>query len=305
MAAAPLVSIVMPSYNHGPYVAAAAQSVLDQSMSDLELIVIDDGSSDNSPKLLAELARKDGRVQFFARANKGAADTINEGIARARGQWIGIINSDDLYPDNRLELLLEALQRDGTDWAFSEVELIDAGGSAVRGSQADWYRDLQKSIRTWPTAGYALLRLNVAITTGNLFFSRRLSEQTGAFRDLRLVHDWDFALRLLRHAEPAYVDRPLYFYRLHQQNTIRRIAQTTTDREVAFILRDFLLSVSLAKPTNTLAPNAYTWPGYFEEVIGRLDFQGRPYRTFMPSEQELSFLIAQSRLPRQNEGAAL
>jgi glycosyltransferase involved in cell wall biosynthesis len=263
-------------------------------MNDLELIVVDDGSVDESIATLAQLAKQDSRVRLFSRANKGAPTTINEGIARARGKWIGILNSDDLYAVNRLQLMLEVLERTDASWGFSRVEVIDGSGHRAQSARADWYRDLQAEIQGWPTTGYALLKANVAISTGNLFFARRLFELVGSFRELELVHDWDFALRLLYHAEPVYVDQPLYCYRLHDQNTIGRIAQTTTDREVAFILRDFFLAVALDKPPNTLAPNAYTWPGYFEETVRRLDFQGRPYRSYLPSKQEWSFQVARA-----------
>jgi glycosyltransferase involved in cell wall biosynthesis len=294
MPARPLFSIVMPSYNHAAYVTAAVKSVLEQTIDDLELIIIDDGSSDRSPAILTELVARDSRAQLFSRANKGAPATINEGISCARGKWIGIINSDDVYYSNRLELMLEAVERNGTDWGFSRVDFIDAEGKPAPDEQASWYRGIQSDIRSTPTVGYALLKHNMTITTGNLFFAYSLFDLLGPFRDLQLVHDWDFALRLLCRAEPVYVDQALYSYRLHEQNTIRKIAQTTTDREVNYVLRDFFLSVTLAKPANTLAPNPYTWPGYFEEVVQRLDFQSKPYSTYMPSQQERSFLQAQA-----------
>ena len=300
----PLISVVMPSYNHAAYVAAAVRSVLAQTVHDLELVIIDDGSSDSSPAILAELAGFDARVRLFARGQKGAAATINEGISLAQGKWVSIINSDDLYDVNRLQLLLEAVERGDAGWAFSRVELIDCDDKPAVGKQPDWYRDLQADISTWPTVGYAFLKLNVAITTGNLFFARRLFDLAGPFRDLQLVHDWDYALRLLYHSEPSYVDQPLYLYRLHTQNTIRSIAQTTTDREVAFILREFLLSVIAGKPDNARAPNPYSWPGYFEAIVHKLDFQGKSYRNFMPSQQERSFLMSQPRQRLQSVPAA-
>jgi glycosyltransferase involved in cell wall biosynthesis len=289
MSATPLCSVILPSYNHAAYVRAAVESVLAQTFRDLELIVIDDGSSDGSAAILAGLVAQDPRMQLILRANKGAPATINEGIAHARGKWIAIINSDDLFAPNRIETLVERVEAAAAGWGFTQCEIIDSDGKRAIGSIADWYRDLQHECNKWPTVGYALLKLNVMITTGNLFCLRKLFDPTGGFRELRLVHDWDFALRLLYQAEPIYVDQPLYAYRLHDQNTIRKIAQSTTDREVSFILRDFLLALTLTTPPNALAPNPYTWPGYFEEIIERLDFQGEPYQTYMPSRLERRF----------------
>lgn len=294
MSASPLVSIIMPSYNHASYVAAAATSVLAQTVDDLELIAIDDGSSDGSPAILADLAARDPRLHLLARANKGAPASINEGIARSRGKWIGIINSDDCYDARRLETMLEAVEGAGAAWGFSRVEFIDGSGNPAPSDVAQWYRDLQTDIWNWPSVGFALLKHNATITTGNLFFSRALFDAAGPFRELVLVHDWDFALRALRYAEPVYVDHDLYCYRFHHQNSIRSIAQTTTDREVAFVVRDFLLGVTLERPVNTLAPNPYTWPVFFEAVIDRLDFQGKPYHLYLPSQQELKVGRAQA-----------
>jgi glycosyltransferase involved in cell wall biosynthesis len=294
MSASPLVSIIMPSYNHASYVAAAAASVLAQTVDDLELIAIDDGSSDGSPAILADLAARDPRIRLLARANNGAPASINEGIARSRGKWIGIINSDDCYDARRLETMLKAVEDARAAWAFSRVEFIDGSGKPAPSDTTQWYRDLQADIWNWPSVGFSLLKHNATITTGNLFFSRALFDAVGPFRELVLVHDWDFALRALRYAEPVYVDHDLYCYRFHHQNSIRSIAQTTTDREVAFVLRDFLLGVILERPINRLAPNPYTWPLYFEAVINRLDFQGKPYHLYMPSRQELQVGTAQA-----------
>jgi glycosyltransferase involved in cell wall biosynthesis len=276
-AANPAVSVVMPSYNHEAYVELAVRSVLAQSFGDLELIVIDDGSSDRSCAVLSALAAQDARVRLVFRPNKGAPATINEGISLARGKWVGIINSDDLYAPDRLKRMLLSLESHDATWGFSRVELLDAAGAPAAAGSADWYREIQREIATWPTIGFSLLKHNVILTTGNLFFERCLFDLAGPFRELQLVHDWDFALRLLRHAEPVFVEEELYSYRLHGTNTIRSIPQSTTDREVGFVLRDFFLSVTAQRPRNSVAPSPYTWPDFFGDVIRRQHFQGCPY----------------------------
>ena len=288
----PLFSVIMPSFNHARYVAAAVKSIQNQTAGDFELIVIDDGSSDGSVPILTTLAEQDKRLRLFARANQGAPATINEGIASARGDWISIINSDDLYSPARLEKMLQAAEAVKADWSFAQVDYIDGKGDSIQPEQIDWYRTIQNEIKNCPTVGFALLKHNVTITTGNLFFRRKLFDLVGPFRDLQLIHDWDFALRLLRQSEPIYLDEPLYWYRLHRENTIRTVAQSTTDREVNFVLRDYFLSVYCTKPPNDLAPGWHAQRGYSDE-IDRLDFQGKSYRIYMPSEQERAFVSAE------------
>jgi len=283
-----LVSVVMPSYNHEAYLAVSIASVLAQSHSELELIIIDDGSVDQSREIIKRF-QADPRVRPLFRDNKGAPATLNEGISLARGEWISIINSDDAFDPLRLELMIKYLKESETRWAFSRVDFIDYEGIRLDTPATRWYRDLQNSIAHSRTVGFALLAANVTLSTGNFFFAKSLVAEIGLFRELDLVHDWDYALRMLRCAEPVFVEEPLYKYRLHKTNTIRAIPQSTTDREVNFVLRDFLLNVCATPPRNPRAPSPHNWPD-FDEVIARLDFQGKPYGLYMPSMIENQYL---------------
>ena len=286
----PIVSIVMPSYNHAAYVGDAVRSVLNQSFTDLELIVIDDGSKDTSGDILSELAAADARLRLTIRRNRGAPATINEAIAMAQGRWIGIINSDDVFAPARVEKMLSAFAAAGAAWGFSRVSFIDETGAAILTQEAKNLRKLQDDILDWPTVGFCLLKQNITLTTGNIFFERRLYEEVGPIRDLNHVHDWDFALRLLRMAEPLFLDEELYFYRFHGSNTFRNIADAVTGRETSFMMRDFLLSVVAEKPPNSMAPNPYSWPGAFDIAISKLQYQ-----IYMPSTLERAFVRAERR----------
>ena len=99
---APMVSVIMPVYNHAGFVAAAISSVLQQTGVELELIVIDDASTDNSWESIA--AFSDSRLHRLRHEhNLGAHATLNEGLRQARGEWLAIINSDDLFHPARLQ----------------------------------------------------------------------------------------------------------------------------------------------------------------------------------------------------------
>src|SRR6266852_3055872 len=109
----PLVSVVMPVYNHRDYVTQAIESVYAQTYRPIELIIIDDGSSDGSVKAVRDFieasAPPDGiAVRFQHRENRGAYATINEGLDLAAGEYLAILNSDDLYVRERLERCIEA-----------------------------------------------------------------------------------------------------------------------------------------------------------------------------------------------------
>ena len=103
---APLVSVVIPAYNHERYVGAAIESVLEQTYSNFELIVVDDGSTDRTADIIKKYSDK--RISYYYQENQDAYNTINRGISLARGQFIAILNSDDIYHKKRLETLLSA-----------------------------------------------------------------------------------------------------------------------------------------------------------------------------------------------------
>lgn len=98
----PKVSVILPSYNHEPYVDAAIRSVMEQTGVDFELIVIDDGSKDRSPEILKRLSEELG-FTFIHRPNKGVVATLNEALSLARGVYVCSFSSDDIMPPNRLK----------------------------------------------------------------------------------------------------------------------------------------------------------------------------------------------------------
>lgn len=117
----PLISVAMPVYNGEKYLAEAIDSILAQTFEDFELIMIDDGSTDSSLKLLQEYQKKDSRIRLITRENRNVAATLNEIIFLARGKWIARMDQDDIALPQRLERQLEWLERTGADISGSWV----------------------------------------------------------------------------------------------------------------------------------------------------------------------------------------
>jgi glycosyltransferase involved in cell wall biosynthesis len=103
-----LVSVVICNYNYGRYVAEAIQSVLDQCYTNLQLIVVDDGSSDNSKQVLETF--QDSRIQFVYQRNRGQAAAFNSGYERCRGEYVAFLDSDDFWYPRKLEVALEGFE---------------------------------------------------------------------------------------------------------------------------------------------------------------------------------------------------
>lgn len=128
---APQVSVVLPAYNAAAHVEEAVRSVLAQTMSDFELIVIDDGSTDTTLDILRRLQEVDARIRIISRPNRGLVASLNEGIAAARGTWIARMDADDICRPERLERQLQWLMRSGADICGSAIRMFGAQGEGV------------------------------------------------------------------------------------------------------------------------------------------------------------------------------
>jgi 6-pyruvoyltetrahydropterin/6-carboxytetrahydropterin synthase len=125
-ATTPRVSIVLSCYNKAETVAGSAKSVLAQTYSDLELVVVDDGSTDHSAQVLEGL-KSDGRVRIVTTPNAGQAAALNLGVSLARGEYVGFIDADDEYHPEHVERLIGACERSDLDVAFAGIDIIQSG----------------------------------------------------------------------------------------------------------------------------------------------------------------------------------
>ena len=220
----PVVSVVVPSYNHLPYLEAAISSALKTTLP-MELVVVDDGSTDGSAALLTEWATREPRLRVYCQENAGAHAALNRAISLARGPLVAILNSDDVYLPGRLEKLCTALlDQPGCALAGTWLEVIDTEGRRL-GIKEGW-----KSLPPpWQKPGglsalgdpaLALLESNYFSTTSNVVFRRELAGPE-PFRALRYAHDWDFILRLTGQGGLLFFEETLVQYRVHPTNTIK------------------------------------------------------------------------------------
>lgn len=269
----PLVSIVIPCYNHQKFIERCLDSVAAQTYEKLEVIIIDDCSSDNSVLEIEQLIQRESWKTRFSHntflhkltANHGAHAAINYGISQSKGNIITILNSDDMYHPNRLKNIVDVMQTYGHEFVFSKVEYIDKNDTNITQSHpvAHRYCLIQQLIQQYPSVGFAALISNVGISTGNFVFTKALFDRVGEFSSYRYCHDWDFLLRCLLHTEPFYIDENLYYYRFHGKNTFESL-ESIGDEESTKILTSILAKMQTDKPSNLLAPSPLNWPSYFE-----------------------------------------
>lgn len=210
MQQAPLVSVVIPAFNRARTLPRAIRSVLHQGYANLELIVVDDCSTDNTAEVIAQFG--DPRLRYVRlERNQGAGGARNEGIRQARGQYVAFQDSDDEWLADKLEKqVAAALEAGGEDVAVFHVKVVYGRDEAriygpgrvvcvPRLSEAEQAGDFVK-----------LTHQANLISPQTLMFSRALVEKSGMFDPLlRSNEDWDFALRLVRHAHVIFLDEPL------------------------------------------------------------------------------------------------
>lgn len=218
------ISVVIPSYNHALYIAQAIDSVLEQTFRNWELIVVDDGSTDDTRTLLDVKYAGHRQIRLIYQNNQGAHHALNTGMALAKGRYICILNSDDVYHPERLQTLLSHCERHPCGLAFTPLAPIDAQGQPLATLDHPWCRLYARLTQEYTQDGarQALVTGNFAVTTSNFFFRADLLKSLGGFHKQRYNHDWDFMARLLRHGHDIVCvgDKPLLSYRIHGSNTI-------------------------------------------------------------------------------------
>ncbi len=262
-----LVSVIMPSYNHAKYITQAILSVVNQTHKNIELLIIDDGSNDGSPSTIEGVLSGIGRfnAELVVQENHGAHEAINRGISMARGDYISILNSDDYYYPDRVSRLLDKTLLDGYQFVFSKVDHVSPDGDLLgkENHLKSEYLSMYESIGEFPSIGFALLNYNLTVSTGNFFMRKSLIDKVGLFNNYKVVHDWDYVLRVLLQTEPCLVNEPLLGYRVHQGSILARMLPLSA-KECVSVIGNYFETMLETKSPNPLAPAPYNWPEYFD-----------------------------------------
>jgi glycosyltransferase involved in cell wall biosynthesis len=182
----PRVSVVIPTYNRADNVERAAKSALEQTERSVEVLVIDDGSTDDTPERFAEPPE---RMRYFRKPNGGASSARNVGLRHAQGDWIALLDSDDEWEPEKLQLQLAVLKDEYVAGASRHVH-VNADGSRENKPEV---------LPGWDKHLFRDLYENLSLKTSSLVFKRHLLEKTGLFNErFPISNDWDFFLRLAK-----------------------------------------------------------------------------------------------------------
>jgi glycosyltransferase involved in cell wall biosynthesis len=207
----PLVSVLMPVYNSQRYVAQAVESILQQTFADFELIILNDGSTDRSLSILQRYAARDPRIQLISRENRGIAPTRNELLAQASGEFIAMMDSDDVAFPQRLARQVQFLQQHSQVICLgSSYELIDARSRPITTLAVPLHH---AEIQRQALAGHASVFQPCAM------MRRAAVMRIGGYdATLKQAEDLDLWLRLGEIGELANLAEPLVQYRLHPKS---------------------------------------------------------------------------------------
>lgn len=128
----PVVSVVMPAYNAATYLPNTVQSVLEQSFKDLELLIVDDASSDHTFEVVEKLSATDSRITYIKLdENQGVANARNVGVQHSRGEYVAFLDSDDIWLPDKLKIQLTFMQQHQVDFSYCSYEVVDDHGTKI------------------------------------------------------------------------------------------------------------------------------------------------------------------------------
>ena len=241
MSPCPRVSVMIPAFNSAQTVVETIRSVQGQSIADLEVIVVDDGSTDDTAARVEEASATDPRVVFIRQENAGANAARNRALREAKAELVSMIDADDLWHPEKLQRQLTAMDGDR-----SRVVLCGIRRFSRENGETRWLHETFPP--AFPASGPALLDglitlkgNQMAVLHTGLFWRHQLERVGGWEVGRETAHDWDLWLRLAR-ASSAFcnLDECLYYYRKHSASgTARRPLERSIAVHLATIEREW------------------------------------------------------------------
>ena len=210
-----LVSVVIPNYNGEAYLVACLESVLIQDYANIEIIVVDDGSTDDSLKIL--LSYRD-RIQVISIEHQGASAARNIGISSAKGRFIALLDSDDIWEQNKLDQQMEKMINGNYDLIYCSGRELYSNETSGVVITAQYSGNCYKYFKQFPARAVIVLGCSSALMRASLLKDSGLFDVSfsGA------AEDWDFFRRYCRNAKVGFVPEILVRYRKHNTSTSAR-----------------------------------------------------------------------------------
>jgi glycosyltransferase involved in cell wall biosynthesis len=256
MKSLPLVTVITPTYNRADYIVETIESVLSQSYPNLEYIVLDDGSKDNSKEILAKY---NSRIIWESHLNMGEVRTVNKGFEMAHGEIIGVVNSDDPLLSGAIASIVSFMvENPQVGVIYSDWNMIDADGKVI------------DHITTFDYSYINMLRWHHCMPGPGTFFRKKIVEGLqGRDPQFRYVSDFDFWLRAGLITEFARLPQTLAAFRVHPSSaSVGETNQNMAEEHVALINKIFSLPnlpPNVLKIKNEAYSSAYYIAGFVSQ----------------------------------------
>jgi len=257
------ISVIIPTYNYARFLGEAIDSAFAQTSPSLEVIVVDDGSTDATPEVLAAYS---DRIRVIRQKNQGVAMARNAGIAAARGEYLAFLDSDDAWYPRKLELQLPRFEAEpALGLVHCGAETIDSAGRTLKMSVGGMEGRVAE----------AMLRLDREVINpqgSSIVVPKRVAEEIGGFdRRLPPSEDWDFCYRIAARYPIGYVAEVLVRYRLHGRGIHMNIARME---------RSMLIALEKAFADPAVQPLRRYSYGRLHRVLAGCYFEGRQLGSF-------------------------
>lgn len=213
-AAWPILSVVMPIYNTSAFLDGTLKSIEEQSLKDIEVICVDDGSTDDSAAIIQAHQAKDARIRYVHQPNSGAGVARNTGLDLARGTWVAFLDSDDVYLPEFLQKMVDAAERSRADVAICESDALDMRTGAVS-PYSRFPGALTTDVITPHQAGDSLFQLGLPAPYNKIFRMDYVREKGLRFQALKNSNDVYFTqVAVAKASRVALVREVLVRYRI-------------------------------------------------------------------------------------------
>ena len=250
-----LISIIIPVYNVEKHIEQCLNSIKKQSYQNFEVIIVNDGSLDNTESICKKIVQSDVRFKYFSKENGGVSSARNFGLDNANGHYITFIDGDDWVEENHLELLINSLIENNSDVAISSYKQfnnIDIFFYRAYTKQERFLLNFNKMHKNEILLDFPkLLSTNVCFNNAvSKLFKRNLVKDIRFDDKLKYAEDLDFYFRLYLNTESiSFVNEATYVYRLHEDSTTSGFTQEYAEQELSIFKKMHEKIYELGLPT--------------------------------------------------------
>ena len=225
----PRVSVIIPTYNQARFIPATISSVLEQTYKDFEIIVIDDGSTDDTQK---ELERFGSKIKVILQPNSERAVSRNNGVKNSTGAYIAFLDSDDLWSPDKLEKQVEVLDN------LKDIVLV-YGQSYRINDKGEQIKSAKRQMHGFSGNVFEKLLMRNFIVSATPMIKREDFDKTAGFQTKYIPYeDWEFWLRFSLLGEFYFLPTPMSYYRIHPEQSVKQATAENIERVTNLLLED-------------------------------------------------------------------